>query len=98
MYKAMMEVKVNAEYGFVKKEAFEQLHKEAMGRAVEMFEKRATIGRKEIVDEYRQMMMKLIDEARESYWEQNQTRDPLTLISAYIVEMEMENDRCRYLW
>lgn len=80
-----MQVKVNPEYGFLRKEAFEQLHKDAQEKALEMYEKRATIGRKEIVDEYRRTLMNSIDVAREAFWEQNQARDPLALVSVYIV-------------
>ena len=87
-----MQVKVNADYGFLRKEAFEQLHKDAMGQAVEMYEKRATIGRKEIVEEYRRMLMNAIDVAREGFWEENTARDPLALVSAYIVGVERDRD------
>lgn len=80
-----MEVKVNKEYGFVQEEVFTKLHQKSRLEAIDLFNQRATIGSHEVVEEYRQMLLKAIDEAYEVYKEQNQSRDPLATISKYIV-------------
>ena len=76
---------MNKEYGFVKEEVFTKLHQKSRLEAIDMFNQRATIGSQEVIEEYRQMLLKAIDEACEVYKEQNQSRDPLATISKYIV-------------
>ena len=51
-----MESKVNEEHGFVKETEFEQLHERANEEALEMFDKRATMGNKDKITEYRQKL------------------------------------------
>ena len=80
-----MESKVNEEHGFVKETEFEQLHERANEEALEMFDKRATMGKKEKIAEYRQKLQDDMKGECERYHEENKARDPLSLISNYIV-------------
>ena len=80
-----MESKVNEEHGFVKETEFEQLHERANEEALEMFDKRATMGNKDKITEYRQKLQDEIKGEYERYHEENKARDPLSLISNYIV-------------
>ena len=80
-----MESKVNEEHGFVKETEFEQLHERANEEALEMFDKRATMGNKDKITEYRQKLQDDMKGECERYHEENKARDPLSLISNYIV-------------
>ena len=44
------------------------------------------------MEEYRRILMNAIDVAREGFWEENTARDPLALVSAYIVGVERDGD------
>lgn len=80
-----MEVKVNEEHGFLKDEEFKKLSEKAKESAIMLFNKRATMGNKEKIDQHREALLASIEEERLRYEEENKTRDPAAFIVAYIV-------------
>ena len=80
-----MESKVNEENGFVKETEFELLQENAFAEALKLFNKRATMGKKVKIDEYRQKLQDEMKGEYERYREENKSRDPLSFISGYIV-------------
>ena len=80
-----MEVKVNEEHGFLKDEEFKKLNEKAKESAIMLFNKRATMGSKEKIDQHREALLASIEEERLRYEEENKTRDPTAFIVAYIV-------------
>lgn len=80
-----MESKVNEENGFVKETDFEQLNEKANSEALGLFDKRATMGNKDKITEYRQKLQDEMKGECERYHEENKARDPLSFISNYIV-------------
>lgn len=52
-----MEVKVNEEHGFLKDEEFKKLSEKAKESAIMLFNKRATMGNKEKIDQHREALL-----------------------------------------
>lgn len=80
-----MEVKVNEENGFLKDEEFKKQSEKAKESAITLFNKRATMGSKEKIDQHRDALITSIEEERMRYEEENKARDPSAFIASYIV-------------
>ena len=87
-----MEVKVNEESGFLKEDDFKKLHEKAREEAISLFNKRATMGSKEKIEQHREALESSIEEERCRYDEENKTRDPAAFLAVYIVRFAKESD------
>lgn len=83
-----MESKINEEHGFVKELEFQQLAEKANTEAMELFNKRATMGNKEKIEQHRQHLKDELNAEFERYKEENKARDPVALVANYIVTTE----------
>lgn len=79
-----MEVMVNENHGFLKDEEFKKQDEMAKESAITLFNKRATMGSKEKIDQHRDALIASIEQERLRYEEENKTRDPSAFIAAYI--------------
>lgn len=101
MYKNTMESKVNEENGFVKETDFNQLNEFARMEAMSLFDKRATMGKRDSIEKHRQSLEEEIEEEMQRYKEENKARDPVGFVANYIVGLVvllmMIGSSC-YLW
>lgn len=80
-----MESKINTEHGFVKKNEFVQLCEKAKQEALEVFDKRATMGSRSKIEDCRKKLEEEIAEETQRYEEENKGRDPMALVADFIV-------------
>ena len=83
---------MNEESGFLKEDDFKKLHEKSREEAISLFNKRATMGSKEKIEQHREALESSIEEERCRYDEENKTRDPAAFLAAYIVRFAKESD------
>ena len=64
---------------------FQQLAEKAYTDAMQLFDKRATMGNKDRIEQHRQHLKDELELEFERYKEENKARDPVALFANYIV-------------
>ena len=88
LYNASMNVHINKDKGYVRKEEFGRVHEQAMKEALTLFDKRATMGNVKKIEMCREELVKEIGEACERYKEENDSRNLLLKLDKYYVGSE----------
>lgn len=85
LYKAKMDQKINKDIGHIPDSEFTTVHTEAKEAAVELFNKRATMGSEVLISQFFDTMMDSISIECERFKSENKLRDPMALIGPYLV-------------